>query len=223
MGTLEEENGFKYVRLPDGRRICYREQGVSREEAKRQLLVLHGLGSSRLASMPGVSDTLLKAYGVRLVAIDRPGYGRSDIDENQTYKSTAQDVEHVADTLNMGEKFWLLGYSAGGGFSWACARYIPHRLAGVVLWAPVGCFHWEGISDEERSAMLNEMNISTRFMFGTLGRNIPNWAIRFYARYIVRPGLPWLKRLEQRVSEPDKNHLLIYGPGGWLLRLVANT
>ncbi|KAL2643170.1 hypothetical protein R1flu_010757 [Riccia fluitans] len=216
-GMLEEENGMSYVRLLNGRRICYREQGVSREEAKRQLIVIHGLGSSRLASMPGVSDTLLKAYGVRIVAIDRPGYGRSDIDEEQTFKSTVQDIEKVADTLNMGENFWLLGYSFGGAFCWACARYIPHRLAGVALWAPVGSFYWKGILDEERHAMLNEILFENRFIFG-VGRYFPSWVIRLYTKYIVRPGTSWVKYLEKKLSEPDRKHLLIYGPGGSLIR-----
>lgn len=42
-----------FVSLPDGRRIAYREQGLGKEMAKRSLLVLHGLGSSRVAGMPG--------------------------------------------------------------------------------------------------------------------------------------------------------------------------
>lgn len=48
---MEEE--VKFVGLPDGRRIAYREQGVGKDVAKRSLLVLHGLGSSRIAGMPG--------------------------------------------------------------------------------------------------------------------------------------------------------------------------
>lgn len=77
------------------------------------------------------------------MAIDRPGYGRSDCDTEQTFKSSVQDIEEVADALSMGDKFWLLGYSCGGAFCWACARYIPHRLAGVCLWAPAGNYYWK--------------------------------------------------------------------------------
>ncbi|BBN03374.1 hypothetical protein Mp_2g22980 [Marchantia polymorpha subsp. ruderalis] len=213
MAVLEELGGLKYVRLASGRRICYKEQGVRREEAKRQLMVLHGLGSSRLASMP---DTLLKAYGVKIVAIDRPGYGRSDCDTEQTFKSSVQDIEEVADALSMGDKFWLLGYSCGGAFCWACARYIPHRLAGVCLWAPAGNYYWKGISDEERSAMWKDLVSSNKFIFG-LGRRTPSWILRLYTQHFVRPGSNWFKRLEHTLSAPDRQHLLIYGPDGSLI------
>jgi len=47
----EEEANI--VQLSDGRLLAYKEQGVCREMATRSLLVLHGLGSSRLAGMPG--------------------------------------------------------------------------------------------------------------------------------------------------------------------------
>lgn len=53
MASMNTNEDVKFVPLPDGRRISYREQGVGKEMAKRSLLVLHGLGSSRVAGMPG--------------------------------------------------------------------------------------------------------------------------------------------------------------------------
>lgn len=50
---MDEE--FKFLQLPDGRQISYREQGLNKQAATRSLLVLHGLGSSRIASMPGAT------------------------------------------------------------------------------------------------------------------------------------------------------------------------
>lgn len=47
---------MKFLELRDGRQISYREQGVPKHKARRSLLVLHGLGSSRLASMPGTES-----------------------------------------------------------------------------------------------------------------------------------------------------------------------
>lgn len=47
------EEPVQFVNLPDGRKISYREQGASKENAKRSLLVQHGLGSSRKAGIPG--------------------------------------------------------------------------------------------------------------------------------------------------------------------------
>ena len=53
MALVKMNEDVKFVALPDGRRIAYREQGLGKETAKRSLLVLHGLGSSRVAGMPG--------------------------------------------------------------------------------------------------------------------------------------------------------------------------
>lgn len=93
--------------------------------------------------MPGVSDSLLKEMGVRLIAIDRPGYGLSTPCPSQTFQTAAADIAHIADALELGEKIWLLGYSTGGAYSWGAARYIPERIAGIALWAPVGNYWWK--------------------------------------------------------------------------------
>jgi hypothetical protein len=51
---MEPEEEAKFITLQDGRRLAYREQGVTPPEvAHRTLLVLHGIASSRLAGMPG--------------------------------------------------------------------------------------------------------------------------------------------------------------------------
>lgn len=83
------------------------------------------------AGLPGVSDRLLEKYAARVVAYDRPGIGQSDPHPKQTFNTSAQDMADIADALGMGEKFWVLGYSGGGPFTWAALRYIPHRLAGA--------------------------------------------------------------------------------------------
>lgn len=51
---MDEE--AKFLQLPDGRQIAYREQGLNKKTATRSLLVLHGLGSSRIAGMPGAKS-----------------------------------------------------------------------------------------------------------------------------------------------------------------------
>jgi hypothetical protein len=54
---MEEKEEVKFVKLQDGRRVAYREQGVTWPEVRRRsLLVIHGIASSRLASMPGIGS-----------------------------------------------------------------------------------------------------------------------------------------------------------------------
>ncbi|CAI5512016.1 unnamed protein product [Closterium sp. Naga37s-1] len=89
------------VRLRCGRRIAYLEKGMGAAQATRTLLVLHGLGSSRLANMPGeLNFCALSVSG--LVAIDRPGYGQSDPAPALSLHSFCADLEELADLLSAG-------------------------------------------------------------------------------------------------------------------------
>lgn len=36
-------------------------------------------------------------------------------------------------------------------------RYIPERLAGATLWAPVGSLHWPGLTSQERADIWREI------------------------------------------------------------------
>eukprot|EP00250_Pteridium_aquilinum_P012926 c21031_g1_i4 orf=48-497(+) len=137
----------QFVRLHDGRRISYRELGCPISSSPlRSMIALHGLMSSRFGAMPGVREEVLVEFGVRLIAIDRPGYGQSDPHPCQTFRSTCKDIVAVADALHLGKRFWLHGYSMGGAFCWAAARYIPDRVEGIAMWCPVGNMWWKVVS-----------------------------------------------------------------------------
>jgi len=60
------------IRLPDGRGLAYSEWG---DLAGRPVVLLHGTPGSRLICLD--EDATLAA-GVRLLTMDRPGYGLSD-------------------------------------------------------------------------------------------------------------------------------------------------
>lgn len=70
---------------------------------------------------------LVEELGVYLLSFDRAGYGESDPNPNRTEKSTALDVEELADQLGLGPKFHVIGFSMGGQATWGCLKYIPHR------------------------------------------------------------------------------------------------
>jgi len=75
------------------------------------------------------SQELAESLGVYIVSFDRPGYGESDPDPSRTPKSIALDIEELADQLELGPKFYVIGFSMGGEIIWACLKYIPHRCA----------------------------------------------------------------------------------------------
>ena len=62
---------------------------------------------------------------------DRPGYGQSDANPNWTFPNSAQDMADIADSLNLGQKFWIVADSGGGPHAYAAMKYIPERLAGM--------------------------------------------------------------------------------------------
>ncbi|KAI3687771.1 hypothetical protein L1987_81474 [Smallanthus sonchifolius] len=91
------------------------------------------------------SPAVVEELGVYIVAIDRPGYGESDPDPKRTVKSLALDIEEFADHLELGQKFYVAGYSLGGQVIWSCLKYIPHRLAGAVLISPAVNYWWHNL------------------------------------------------------------------------------
>jgi pimeloyl-ACP methyl ester carboxylesterase len=82
--------------------------------------------------------------GVYMVGFDRAGYGESDPNPNRSPRSAAQDMEELADALGLGDKFYVVGFSLGCHAVWAALRYIPHRLAGAAMLAPVVNYWWPG-------------------------------------------------------------------------------
>ncbi|KAI3890145.1 hypothetical protein MKX03_020046 [Papaver bracteatum] len=131
------------VKLSDGRHLAYKEHGVPKDEAKYKIVYIHGFDSFRLNPMP-LSQELAEELGIYMVSFHRAGYGESDPNPKLTDKSTALDVEELADQLGLGSKFCVIGFSMGGQATWGCLKYIPHRLAGAALIAPVVNYWWPG-------------------------------------------------------------------------------
>ncbi|MCL7027875.1 hypothetical protein MKW94_024352, partial [Papaver nudicaule] len=70
---------------------------------------------------------LAEERGIYMVSFDRAGYGESDPNPKRTEKSTALDIEQLADQLGLSSKFYVIGFSMGGQATWGCLKYIPHR------------------------------------------------------------------------------------------------
>ena len=70
---------------------------------------------------------LLQELGIYLLSFDRPGNAESDAHPARTEKSIALDIAELADNLQLGPKFHLIGFSMGGEIMWSCLKHIPHR------------------------------------------------------------------------------------------------
>ena len=74
-----------------------------------------------------VLQEIIEEMGIYMVCYDRAGHGESDPNPRRWLGSEASDVEELADALELGKKFYVVGNSMGGYVAWACLKYIPDR------------------------------------------------------------------------------------------------
>lgn len=112
--------------LRDGRRIAYCEWG---DRDGRPIVLCHGAPASRLFGPDSVTSA---EAGVRLITLDRPGYGRSDPKPGRQILDWSADVGEVAAGLGF-EEFDVAAHSSGGPYALACAYKFPDRVRRVAL------------------------------------------------------------------------------------------
>jgi pimeloyl-ACP methyl ester carboxylesterase len=117
--------GAQVVTLPDGRKLGYCTVGSG-----QPVVYFHGTASSRL------EVHLLKEFaekaGLRLVGVDRPGYGLSTCRKRRSLQDFNGDINFLADHLGL-KRFAILGWSGGGAFALAYLAQYPERVTRAVV------------------------------------------------------------------------------------------
>ncbi|GMP99030.1 hypothetical protein CsSME_00046674 [Camellia sinensis var. sinensis] len=90
----------------------------------------------------------MNELGVYLLLFDRAGYEESDPNPKRSVKSEAFDIQELADQLQLGPKFYVIGVSLGSYPTWSCLKRIPHRLAGVALVVPMINYNWPSLPED---------------------------------------------------------------------------
>ncbi|KAL1317554.1 hypothetical protein AAHE18_15G141900 [Arachis hypogaea] len=72
------------------------------------------------------SQELIDELGIYLLQYDRAGYGESDPNPKRSLKSEALDIQELADQLELGPQFYVIGVSMGSYATWSCLQYLPH-------------------------------------------------------------------------------------------------
>ncbi|WOC51604.1 alpha/beta hydrolase [Bergeyella porcorum] len=102
---------------------------------------IYGTGSQNLVLLHGFMENLLMwddmapllSKRFRLIKIDLPGHGRSDLyAQTHTMELMAEKVKEVTDALKL-DQFHLLGHSMGGYVSLAFAEKFPKALKSFTL------------------------------------------------------------------------------------------
>jgi pimeloyl-ACP methyl ester carboxylesterase len=120
--------GTGRVELPGGRHLAFDDVG---DPDGTSVVYLHGTPDSRLGRPPDAGAT---TAGVRLVAVDRPGFGESPDAPGASLTSLGADLAHLLDALAV-ERAILLGWSGGGlaALGAAASDALQGRVAGLGL------------------------------------------------------------------------------------------
>jgi pimeloyl-ACP methyl ester carboxylesterase len=140
------------MRATDGRKLGVRLAGAS---AGPLVVYMHGCPSSRLDV--DYMHERSAARRVRLVGLDRPGFGKSDAFPF-TSASLAHDVAAVADELEAGQ-FAVFGQSSGVSYALAVAAFLPDRVTAVATAGGAKPFEpgtagWDRLSEGEQRGVL---------------------------------------------------------------------
>ncbi len=143
------------IKLRDGRRLAYAEWG---DAEGAPVFFFHGNPGSRLYC-PNAPVTA--SAHVRLLTLDRPGVGRSDVLPRRTFADWPKDVIEVADALGI-DRFGVVGWSAGGPYAAACAALVANRLTAVGIGA---CRALSQFNVVENPAAYGELTADERQLF----------------------------------------------------------
>ena len=140
----------RIVRLRDGRRLSFDDCG---DGDGTPIFYFHGNGNCRLGRHP--DDQIAERLGVRLIAVDRPGSGRSSFQPHRRMLDWGADIEELADALAI-PKFGILGWSSGGPYAAACAYRMPDRVVAVSIVS--------GLAPLDTAGATAGMETGTRFL-----------------------------------------------------------
>lgn len=153
--------------LTDGRTLAWAQHG---DDTGRPVVFLHGTPGSRLYRP---ADEALD--GVRLITLDRPGYGRSDPAPRPSLLGVADAIGQLTTFLGIG-RFGVVGFSGGAPYALACGVRLSHRLTGVVAAGLTG-------PDRELGTLRGRERIQVEALraFPFLGRRYVVQAAQWYA------------------------------------------
>jgi pimeloyl-ACP methyl ester carboxylesterase len=187
----------KWIHLNDGRRLGFITCG---DEKGLPIFYCHGFPGSRLEVL--MADDIATRLSIRLIGVDRPGYGLSDPQPSRSLTSWASDIAELAEILQI-SRFHILGVSGGGPYAAACAYMLPLRLLSVGILcglAPIsspGILH--GMNAFNRCGLLLSARMpsivkNTLIPVSLLIRHHPNIAWSFVALRAKQPDRSFLHR-----------------------------
>lgn len=181
--------------MSDGRWLSCREYG----DPQGWPLLLHN--HATLGNRLQVADqAVLLQQGVRLLIVDRPGFGESDAQPNRRLQDWPDDAAALLDHLKI-KRCAVLGYGIGATFALAFALAQPKRVQLLSLVA--------ASMPTERLQNPEELHALHRLV-GYLSRRFPTLQRRLMS-ILVRGGLAdpasYFRQIRSRLCAPDREAL----------------
>ncbi len=155
---------------------------------------------------------------MRMIAFDRPGYGRSTPRPGRCVGDVAADVEALVDALQV-ERFATWGWSGGGPHALATAALLPDRVLRCAIWGGVVPYEsgeslfLDGMAEanveefeltlQGREALEPEVVATTAELIG----QDTEGAIAAMAPYCSPQDLAALPRITDVVTDPNRDAL----------------
>ncbi|GLT48732.1 hypothetical protein SLA2020_223400 [Shorea laevis] len=188
------------IKLSDGRHLAYKETGVPKEEAKYKIIVTHGFDSSKDLSLTAPQE-LIEELKIYFLTFDRAGYGDSDPNPLRSVKSEAYDVQELADKLQIGSKFYVIGISMGAYPVYSCLKYIPHRLLGASLVVPFVHYWWPCLPANLSRVAIRKLLVQDQWAFRVA--HYTPWLFYWWLTQKVFPSLSIMTGNMAIFSNPD--------------------
>jgi pimeloyl-ACP methyl ester carboxylesterase len=120
------------VQLRDNRFLSYLELG---DPQGVPVLFTMGSPSSAIGALAYADSA--ERNGIRLISVDKPGYGQSTRARGRTLLGYGEDLRELADELGL-ERVALAGQSGGGPHALAAARVLGDRVTTLCLLCTYG-------------------------------------------------------------------------------------
>ncbi len=185
------------LKMKDGRTLGFAEYG---DPNGKPVFHFNGSGGSRLEHP--ADKAILTQLGIRYISTDRPGHGISTPQPDRELLDWPDDISSLADHLGI-DKFFVLGWSAGGPHALACAFKLPDR----VIFGALVC----GLAPPDRPGPYRGYSGALKLLM-LLGRNFPKLVYTFRrlaAKSINKPssniGDKFVKSLREVDQKPFEN------------------
>ena len=195
-GTAEVEHR---VRLADGRTLACLQLG---DPTGPPVLYFHGFPGSRLEAR--VAAAAAGRLGLRMLAVDRPGFGQSTLQPGRTVGAWAADIAALADQLALG-RFSIVSISGGAPYALACAAMLSDRLDRIALLCPLGPL--DVVADRQGMLAQDRLLLALAAHAPPLARG----AVRALAHWMRQDAERYIRFMLAGMGSPDRD--LFADPG----------